>query len=88
MGQCAWFKRSVTTRDGFFGDLLHTGVIVSISSPSKWFVTSVLVLRMEETRINCGFRWKKKKKKKLYGGKRWCSSEKKKSYMVVVMPRP
>ena len=34
-------------RDGFFGDLLHIGVIVSTSSTSKWPVTSVLGLRIK-----------------------------------------
>ena len=61
------------TRDDFFGDLLHTGVIVSTSYTSEWPVTSVSCLRREETRINNGFR---PKKNKLYGGKRWCSPEK------------
>ena len=67
------------TRDGFSNDLLNTGVIVSTSSISEWHVTSVLGLRREETRINCGFHRKKKisctvanggvrQKKKLYGG--------------------
>ena len=66
-------------RDGFSGDLLHTGVIVSTSSTSEWPVTLVLGLRREKTRINCGFHRKKKtsctvanggvcRKKKLYGG--------------------
>ena len=32
-------------RDGFSGDLLHTGVIVSIRSTSEWPITSVLGLR-------------------------------------------
>ena len=66
----------MTARDGFFVNLLHTGVIVSTSSTSKWPVTSVLGLRREETRINCGFCPKKKKKKKLFDGKWWCSPEK------------
>ena len=64
----------MAARDGFSGDLLHTGVIVSTSSTSEWPITSVLGLRREETRINGGFR--QKKKNKLYGGKRWCSPEK------------
>ena len=79
MGQRVEFRQRVTTRDGFSGDLLHTGVIVSTSSTSEWLVTSVLGLRREETRINSGFRQKKKtsctvanggvhQKKKLYGG--------------------
>ena len=65
-------------RDGFSDNLLHTGVIVSTSSTSEWPVTSVLGLRREETRINCGFRAEKTsctvenggvhRKKKLYGG--------------------
>ena len=62
--------------DGFSGDLLHTGVIISTSSTSEWPVTLLLGLQMEEIRINYGFRRKKKKKNKLYGGKRWCSPEK------------
>ena len=55
-----------------------SGVIVSTSSSSKWPVTSVLGLRREETRINCGFFRKKtsctmensgvRRKRKLYGG--------------------
>ena len=61
-------------RDSFSGDLLQTDVIVSTSSTSEWPVTSVLGLRREETRINCGFR--RKKKNKLYDDKRWCSPEK------------
>ena len=65
-------------RDGFSGDLLHIGLIVSTSSTSEWPVTSVLSLRMEGTRMNCDFRRKKtsctvanggvRRKKKLYGG--------------------
>ena len=46
-------------RDVFFGNLLHTSVIVSTSSTSEWLVTSVLGLQREETRINCGFHRKK-----------------------------
>ena len=60
------------------GNELHTGVIVSTSSTSEWPITSVLGLRREETRINCGFLPKKQavwwkmvvfaRKKKLYDG--------------------
>ena len=48
--------------DGFFDNLLHTGVIVSTSSTFEWPITSVLGLQMEEIRIDCDFRRKKKKK--------------------------
>ena len=68
----------MTARDSFFGYLLHIGVIVLTSSTSKWPVTLVLGLRMEETRINYGLHRKKTSctvangcvrwKKKLYGG--------------------
>ena len=78
VGQHADFRRRITAHDGFSGDLLHIGVIVLTSSTSEWPVTSVLGLRREETRINCGFCLKKTictianggvcRKKKLYGG--------------------
>ena len=73
MGQRADFKRRVTASDDFSVDLLHIGVIVSTSSTSEWPVTSVLGLRREEIRINCGFH---RKKNKLFGGKRWYSPKK------------
>ena len=78
-----WCKRFVAARDGFSGDLLHTGVIVLTSSTSEWPITSVLGLQREEIMIDCGFRRKKKVlqwQTVVFVGK--------KSYTVVVMPRP
>ena len=72
-------RRLQVMRDDFSGNLLNTDVIISTSSTYEWPVTSVLGLRREQTRINCGFHPKKKKKsctvanggvhqkKKLYG---------------------
>ena len=78
VGQQADFRWHVTARDDFSDYLLHTGVIISTNSTSEWPITSVLGLQREETRINCGFHWKKTSctvenggvhwKKKLYGG--------------------
>ena len=68
----------------FFGDLLNTSVIVSTSSASEWPVTSVLGLRMKETRINCGFRKEKKKTSCTVAN----SGAGKRRYTVAVMPRP
>ena len=77
----AW--RRMTAHDGFSGDLLHTGVIISISSTSEWPVTSVLGLRREEIRINCGFH-----RKKTSGTVANSGVHRKRSYTVVLMPRP
>ena len=71
-------------RDGFSDDLLHTVVIVSTSSTSEWPATSVLGLRMEETRINCGFR---QKKEEVILWQTVVFIEKR-SYTVAVMHRP